>query len=158
ADGNGRTARLVEFHIQISSGMPTPATHLLSNFYNLTRTEYYRQLDFASKSRPRGNPIGFLCYAVQGLRDQLREQIAFVRKHQMDVAWINYIHEVFAGKTGTASERQRHLVFDLWNHGKPVPTNQIEGLTPRLAKHYASLTTKTLLRDLNALVELQLLL
>jgi len=49
-DGNGRTARLLEFQILISSGVPAPAAHLLSNHYNLTRSEYYRQLDRASKS------------------------------------------------------------------------------------------------------------
>jgi len=30
-DGNGRTARLIEFQILISSGVPAPAAHLLSN-------------------------------------------------------------------------------------------------------------------------------
>jgi Fic family protein len=49
-DGNGRTARLVEFQILICSGVPAPAAHLLSNHYNQTRTEYYRQLDHASRS------------------------------------------------------------------------------------------------------------
>jgi Fic family protein len=49
-DGNGRTARLIEFHILLSAGVPSPAAHLFSNHYNLTRAEYYRQLDRASKS------------------------------------------------------------------------------------------------------------
>lgn len=49
-DGNGRTARLIEFRFLLQAGLPTPASHLLSNFYNLTRTEYYRQLDKASRS------------------------------------------------------------------------------------------------------------
>ena len=39
-DGNGRTARLIEFQILLEAGIPTPAAHLLSNFYNQTRTEY----------------------------------------------------------------------------------------------------------------------
>ena len=49
-DGNGRTARLIEFAILIEAAFRTPAAHLLSNHYNETRSEYYRQLDFASKS------------------------------------------------------------------------------------------------------------
>jgi hypothetical protein len=49
-DGNGRTARLIEFHILLSAGVPSPAAHLFSNHYNQTRAEYYRQLDRASKS------------------------------------------------------------------------------------------------------------
>jgi Fic family protein len=49
-DGNGRTARLVEFGILIAAGIPSVSAHLLSNHYNLTRTAYYRQLDRASRS------------------------------------------------------------------------------------------------------------
>jgi Fic family protein len=64
-DGNGRAARLVEFDILFSAGMPTPAAHLLSNHYNLTRTEYYRQLEYASASG--GDILQFVNYAVQGL-------------------------------------------------------------------------------------------
>jgi hypothetical protein len=54
-DGNGRTARLLEFHILLSAGVPSPAAHLFSNHYNLTRAEYYRQLDYASKSGGRSD-------------------------------------------------------------------------------------------------------
>ena len=49
-DGNGRTARLVEFFILARAGIPFPAAHLLSNHYNETRSDYYRQLSYASKS------------------------------------------------------------------------------------------------------------
>ena len=49
-DGNGRTARLMELQILLAAGVPMPATHLLSNHYNATRAEYYRQLDAASAS------------------------------------------------------------------------------------------------------------
>jgi Fic family protein len=47
-DGNGRTARLVEYRLLLASGAPSPAVHLLSNHYNLTRSEYYRQLERTS--------------------------------------------------------------------------------------------------------------
>ena len=62
-DGNGRTARLVEFMLLARSGVPAPATHLLSNHYNQTRTEYYRQLDRSSRANAgRGDPVEFVCY------------------------------------------------------------------------------------------------
>lgn len=38
-DGNGRTARLVEFQLLLSAGIPSAAAHLLSNHYNQTRKE-----------------------------------------------------------------------------------------------------------------------
>ena len=64
-DGNGRTARLLEFQILIDAGVPTPAAHLMSNHYNQTRAEYYRQLERASQSG--GDIAPFLVYALQGL-------------------------------------------------------------------------------------------
>lgn len=36
-DGNGRTARLVEFKLLVAAGVPVPAAHVLSDHYNRTR-------------------------------------------------------------------------------------------------------------------------
>ncbi|MCY3923933.1 MAG: Fic family protein [bacterium] len=72
ADGNGRTARLLEYAILARSGVvPFPAALLLSNHYNLTRDRYYRELEAADRS---GTITGFVQYAVQGLVNGLREQ------------------------------------------------------------------------------------
>jgi Fic family protein len=38
-DGNGRTARLLEFYLLLRAGVPSSASHILSNHYNDTRTE-----------------------------------------------------------------------------------------------------------------------
>jgi Fic family protein len=155
-DGNGRTARLVEFHILLAAGMPTPTAHLLSNHYNETRGEYYRQLDRASRSG--GDVLSFLHYAVRGLVDQLAAQLEVIREQQWDVTWRSYVHERFKDATG-AGIRQRHLVLDLttargddWVLHKEIPL-----LTPRLATVYANKTAKTLTRDINALVKLGLI-
>lgn len=148
-DGNGRTARLVELQILLAAGIPTPAAHLLSNHYNQTRTEYYRQLDKASKSG--GDVAPFLEYAVQGFVDGLREQLQTIRDQQWEVAWENYVHGLFHDKTGKTARRQRRLVLDLSLADKPVPVGKITDLTPRLAREYAGKTAKTLQRDLNAL-------
>src|SRR5207249_2666730 len=90
-DGNGRTARLIEFQILVGSGcVPAPAAHLLSNHYNLTREAYYRELDRASGTR---DVVPFIRYAVQGFLDGLREQIARVAKQLLAVTWENYVHQ-----------------------------------------------------------------
>lgn len=83
-DGNGRTGRLIEFLILVSSGVPSPAAHLLSNQYNLTRTEYYHQLDRSSKSG--GNPLPFIEYALRGFVDGLRSQLCDIRNQQWNIA------------------------------------------------------------------------
>lgn len=53
--------------------------------------------------------------------------------------------------------RQRHLVLDLRNSGEWVEFGKIAELTPRLAKAYTSKTSKTLQRDVNALLKLDLI-
>lgn len=155
-DGNGRTARLIEFHILLSAGMPSPAAHLLSNHYNETRPEYYRQLDRASKSG--GDLLPFLRYAVQGLVEGLRSQLKFVWDQQWDLTWRNYVHELFQNKSSASDVRQRHLALDLGSQPDWVQTGKISELTPRLAKAYANKTPKTVQRDLNTLAALGLIL
>ena len=103
-DGNGRTARLVEFQILLSGRAPSVAAHLLSNFYNQTRTEYYRQLALASQSSE--GAMGFLIYAIRGLRDALDEQIKQIRIYQWEVAWRDYVYQKFRGQKGEAVERR----------------------------------------------------
>jgi Fic family protein len=147
-DGNGRTARLVEFAILISAGVPIPAAHLLSNHYNETRSEYYRQLDMASRSG--GDVIPFIRYALQGFVDGLRAQLQVVRGQQLDVAWRNYVHELFRSRGGGASvaRRRRELVLELSTR-ESVPFGEIATLTPHMALLYGPGKIKTLRRDLN---------
>lgn len=154
-DGNGRTGRLVEFHILVSSGVPFPAAHLLSNHYNLTRSDYYRQLQAASASG--GEVIPFVEYAVQGFVDGLRSQIERVQSEQMDVMWENYVHQVVPGGTSTA-ERRRTLVFGLTRADRAVARRELMQLTSEISAAYLGKTSKTLTRDLNLLRDLSLVL
>ncbi|MDR1472386.1 MAG: Fic family protein, partial [Synergistaceae bacterium] len=48
-DGNGRNARMLEFRLLMSSGIPLTAAHLLTTHYNDTRLEYYSALASTSK-------------------------------------------------------------------------------------------------------------
>jgi hypothetical protein len=153
-DGNGRTARLLEFHILLAAGVPSPAAHLFSNFYNQTRAEYYRQLDQASKSG--GELLPFIRYAVRGFVDGLREQLEKIWHQQWDVAWQNFVHEKFQNKNSQADARQRQLALDLGEKEYWVDVGTVTELTTRLAKAYGSKTLKTAQRDLNVLVEMGL--
>jgi Fic family protein len=150
-DGNGRTARLLEFHLLVAAGLPTPAAHLFSNHYNETRAEYYRQLDAASRSG--GDILPFLEYALQGFVDGLHAQLARIRDQQWDVAWEHFVHNQFATRKTAADLRQRDLLLDLARRRAAVPNGEIPSLSPRLARAYAGKTRKTLTRDVNALVE-----
>ena len=153
-DGNGRTARLIEFQILISSGVPAPATHLLSNHYNQTRTEYYRLLDQSSRSE--NGAIQFITYAVQGLLDGLRSQLDHIRRQHWNVAWENFVHGSFRGKTTQSKDRRKQLVLDLSEHSDPVPFSRLPEISPRVAATYAGKTRRTLTRDVNALSKMGL--
>ncbi len=151
-DGNGRTARLIEVQILLGAGVPTIAAHLLSNFYNRTRPEYYRQLTAASRSG--GDVLPFLEYALQGLLDHLDFQIKRIRRDQWAVAWKDHVYESFRGAKTPASHRRRSLALELGRtkyRRKGVAIRDIVTLTPELAREYARKTMKTLSRDLNAL-------
>jgi Fic family protein len=154
-DGNGRTARLVEFLILSTAGIPMPATQLLSNHYNETRTEYYRQLDQASKSG--GGVLAFLAYAVGGFIDGLNEQLRFIEQEQIDVAWRNHVHGRLEGLSRPARRRQRMIVYALPDSTKRVPLEEISLLSPQLANIYAGKSERTLLRDLRSLIKLKLI-
>jgi len=152
-DGNGRTARLVEFGILTTAGIPSVAAHLLSNHYNATRSNYYRQLERASKSG--GDVAPFLQYAAEGFVGELQQQLNDVHALIVEAMWTNYVHSMFPDPT-FASRRRRDLVLAL-PPDSFVPRADISMLTPRLAEAYANKKSKTVTRDLNALTELDLI-
>lgn len=148
-DGNGRTARLIEFGILTAAGIPSVSAHLLSNHYNATRSAYYRQLDRASTSG--GDLSRFLTYAVEGFAGELDLQLRGVREVNFSAAWRTYVDEIFAGARTPAPRRQRDLVLalppDAW-----VARSEVPVMTADIARQYAGKGAKTVTRDLNALV------
>ncbi len=152
-DGNGRTARLVEFGILTAAGIPSVAAHLLSNHYNATRSNYYRQLAHASKSG--GDLIPFLAYAAEGFVGELQQQLNDVHEWIIQATWVNHVHSIFPDRTVTA-RRQRDLVLALPSD-RFVARADLSTLTPQLAVAYANKQSKTITRDLNALTKLELI-
>jgi Fic family protein len=153
-DGNGRTARLVELQILLAAGMPMPASHLLSNHYNETRSEYYRQLDRASASG--GDVVPFLRYGIQGFVDGIRTQLSYVKSQQFDDRWEQFVYETFGHTHSVARERRRRLVLEMSKHDEPIPRMHLPRLAPELTAAYAG-TERMLSRDLNALRSMNLI-
>jgi hypothetical protein len=153
-DGNGRTARLVEFFLLIASSVPAPAANLFSNHYNQTRNEYYRQLDQASKSG--GDVLPFIEYALQGFVDGLAGQLKYIQFQQWELAWKDYVHMRLPDDS-TRIKRRRHLVLDLSAQTKPVVFDKLLEISPRIALDYANRHTRTLSRDLQKLMEMKLI-
>ncbi len=156
-DGNGRTARLVEFMILLNGGVPAPAAHVLSNHYNQTRQRYYAELEKASRSG--GDIVSFFSYALSGFVDGLVVQLREIQTFQHQLIWRDYAREVLQSKSTRESAQVRarrlDLVMALAEAGS-VPVAKLSLLTPTIARAYATKTPKTLSRDINALKELDL--
>ncbi len=157
-DGNGRTARLVEYRILFASGVPHVAAHVLSNHYNQTRNEYYIHLDNASKSG--GDIFPFLEYALQGFTDGLKEQIALIQEMQLRILWERHIHNIFKDHKRETERRRRELAFDIstryFEDQEAVDPNAIKILSPRLVRSYYGKSERTITRDVNELIQLGL--
>ena len=160
SDGNGRTGRLLEFYLLVRAGLPLPCTLLLSNHYNQTRERYALELFKAGQTR---SLTEFIIYALQGFRDGLVEQRNELFKCQMHIVWREYIYKTFErgdGEKPSAAKvrrRRRTLTLNL----EPEKTyKSIEALimtSSETAFAFGNLGQKTIQRDVDALVELELL-
>ena len=153
-DGNGRTARLMEHQLLAAAGVPSPATHLLSNHYNETRAEYYRQLRLSS--RVENGAMGFIIYSLQGFVDGLRGQMALIQEQQLTAFWENYVNAQFHGSS-RADLRKRNLALELSRHDAPTPRNEVRRLSAAVAAEYARVTERTLNRDIAELEKMGLI-
>lgn len=155
-DGNGRTARLIEFQILLSFGVPDVAAHLLSNHYNMTRTEYYRHLELTSKTA--GKITDFILYSLQGFTDGLKAEIDQIQQQQLMVHWINHVHNSFKGRNRKEDDRRKELALELACHDEFfVPISKIKYISTKVMEKYSSLSEKTVQRDIDLLIELDLL-
>jgi Fic family protein len=157
ADGNGRTGRLLEFYILLRGGNPDIASHILSNYYNQTRPEYYRQLDLAGKTR---NLSAFLKYAIRGYHDGLQEILTTLSESSIATAWRELVYARFderPHRKHTVAKRRRLIALAM------PPTQELSAdaimmLSPDLMRQYAALTPRTLERDLQELKAMGILL
>jgi Fic family protein len=155
-DGNGRTGRLIEFYILSRGGNPDIALHILSNHYNLTRPEYYRQLEKASKTQ---DLTDFIQYALVGFRDGLLATLEKIQASQLQSTWQKHVYDVFENvqvKQREVFKRRRRLALEM-PIDKRFTVKEIPLLNIRFANLYAGISPKTLERDLYELLRLKLI-
>lgn len=156
-DGNGRTARMLELRLLMATGVPMNAAHLLSNYYNDTRAEYYRALDRSVQDGGDG-VRKFISYALQGFVDGLDGQIMSILSEQRDLIWENYVHKIFENKKSDAQQRQKGLLLDISKQKEPIPHKTLRmRLSDEIMLLYKGKTKKTFVRDINALMKEELL-
>jgi len=156
-DGNGRTGRFIEFYILLRAGLPSIASHILSNFYNETRPKYYKQLENA---RIKNDLTEFIHYAVEGFRDGLDETLKSIQESQFMTYWKYYIFEKFKNIKYSKSDvfkRKRNLALDFPTN-KELTFEEIILISPQITFDYAKTSMITLKRDVKELVEMDLLL
>jgi len=157
-DGNGRTGRLVEFYILLRGGNPDIASHILSNYYNMTRTAYYLNIEKSTKSR---NLSSFIEYALLGFRDGLVQTLEVIQISQFQNTWQKLIYDKFdeirQGIHEKVFKRQRTLALEM-PLDKVFTIPQISGLSIALARLYSNtgVSEKTAQRDIDKLIELEL--
>ena len=150
-DGNGRTARLIEFQMLVSAGVPSISAHVLTNHYNHTRTEYYAQLSRASKTG--GDLTSFITYALEGLADGLDEQMDLIKEEHRDMAWRSHCHAALAEFSGKSKDRSVRVALDVSRVAGPVRMSDVPSLTPALSAMYRNLSQRTLRRDIARAIE-----
>jgi Fic family protein len=155
-DGNGRVGRLLEFYVLSRGGNPDITLHILSNHYNLTRPEYYRQLDKAYQNNDLSD---FVLYALVGYRDGLKQTLEKIQESQLKMTWQNYVYDTFAKvdiKHKEVFKRKRSLGLEI-PIGDKFTINEIPDLNIPLAKLYSNVGDRTLARDVDELIELEIL-
>jgi len=147
-DGNGRTARLIEWRTLDHARIASPATHVLSNHYNLTRSRYYEMLNHASMGR---DLTPFFCYAVEGLVDQLAAQLDRLHAQYAELVFMDIVRARTPGHGADVIKRRQGLAIAIYKAPRPVRRSEMATLTPELARYFARTTEKTLSRDITAL-------
>ena len=123
-NGNGRTARALEFLVLISSGVPATASQLLSNHYNKTRDRYYLELKRTSESG--GKVASFIKYAVQGFLDGLREQVNEIQNQQWKVVWKDAAFSIINSLKSNKETRSRMEILAVSLFGQTSPLSQAQ--------------------------------
>jgi len=143
--GNDATARLAGYRILRAAGLPAMAAHSLTAHFAATADQYAELV--AEASDTGGATFAFVAYAVAGINDALRRQIAALGASQQTNAWRDTVADIFDGRSKTGDLRRRMLIEALGREDGPVRIGKLRYLTPQLAEAYAGKSEKTLSRD-----------
>lgn len=155
-DGNGRTGRLLEFYLLMRAGNPDIASHILSNHYNDTKIEYYRQLE---KANINGSLSEFIEYALQGFRDGLINTINIIQTNLLTISWQKLVYGKFSNikyRVVDVFKRKRRILLNFPIY-RELSINEVFFQNAELAKEYGSLSERTLKRELEEFLKMDLL-
>ena len=152
--GNGRVARLVEQAILRQSGLPATASLLLPIHYQLTHSAYQ---SLSSDPPDEDSLLSFLRYALLGLHDGVEELLDRLDESHLDIHWLRHVQTIIGDKDQKSYERKYEIMSVISMKDFAIKRDHIPKLSPELAAIYASLTDRTLRRDVQDLLRLGLL-
>ncbi len=154
ADGNGRTARLVEAAILMESGIKYLPT-MLSNYYYKEIDEYFISISLSRKSKTN-DITPFVKFVLNGAIYSLNEVKKYITSYIRMSALQNYFIDLRNNKV--ISKRQLELLNLLLEspENKTITINGVQRELP-FRTLYAKVSDRTARRDLMKLHELKLL-
>ena len=152
ADGNGRTARLVEALLLRLSGIKYVPV-MLSNFYYRNIDDYFRA--FSNSINNKENDVtSFLKFGFKGLIESLNEikdRITFyIRKFSL-----RHYYDLLR-KEGDISQRQHDFLIMVLDHVKSFALKDLHIVSP-FSILYSKVSARTAIRDLKKLCDKKLL-
>ena len=156
-DGNGRTSRAVESFLLYKAGVNVRGYYSLANYYYENRPEYIDQLNQVQLRGGR-DLTPFTAFALKGLVQELegvhREVLAAVRA----IAFRDYARDFLseAGMSRTPARERRLNFLNELSH-EPASLQELRSGVHPLARLYRRVSPRTLARDLNYLVESNLI-
>ncbi|MCD6379521.1 hypothetical protein J7M07_03650, partial [bacterium] len=149
--GNEITARFVELQLMLSAGVPPAAAFCQSAYYNRTHRKYSDYLYAERKGSE--NVMAFIEYGLTGFLEELNKLIEEVNTFQDGAVWNNYMDSVLEGKKSRIACRQNNLLIDIIKIGGSVPISDVRYITPRVTEAYAGKSYKTVIRDIQSLID-----
>ncbi|MGD0621289.1 MAG: Fic family protein [Thermacetogeniaceae bacterium] len=164
-DGNGRVSRALEAYILYQGGYNVSSFYSLANFYYKNRSGYINQL-MAARFKYDGNLNAFVKFSLNGYLQEIEQVQNEILRFIKLLTFRDLFKEYLAMRD--INSRQLALLEYLTSLGQPkvtvlfdLPTMGVveykRATHPMIKALYEKLTTKTLLRDLKGLEELELI-
>lgn len=152
-DGNGRTSRAVESFLLYKAGVNVRGYYSLANYYYENRSEYISQLNHV-QLRGGQDLTPFVAFALKGLVQELEgvhsEVLAAVRV----IAFRDYARDFLteAGRSINPAKERQLSFLNCLSDG-PASLQELRSGVHALSHLYRRVGPRTLARDLNYLVE-----
>ncbi len=154
ADGNGRTARLIEAAVLMAAGIKYLPI-MLSNYYYKEIDEYFISISLSRKSKTN-DITPFVRFVLKGAIYSLKEVKNYITSYLRKSALQNYFTELLDLKVITRRQVELLNLLIEFPDNKVVTINGIQRELP-FRTLYAKVSDRTARRDLVKLHELKLL-